>query len=86
MVYATNLGYPRIGPKRELKKALEDHWDGKIPEAELQRVARSLRKNNWLLQNELGLDHIPSNDFSYYDHVLDTAVMVGAVPHRYERG
>ncbi len=83
MAIATNLGFPRIGPRRELKKALEDYWSGKIGEKTLLEMGRAIRKNNWLLQKELGLHHIPSNDFSFYDHVLDTCAMVGAVPFRY---
>jgi 5-methyltetrahydropteroyltriglutamate--homocysteine methyltransferase len=83
MAIASNLGFPRIGPKRELKKALEDHWSGKIDEGALLDAGRSIRKENWTLQHSLGLQHVPSNDFSFYDHVLDTAVMVGAIPERY---
>ena len=83
MVLATNLGYPRIGLKRELKKALEDYWSGAAGEIELPETSRSLRRDNWLLQKTAGIDHIPSNDFSHYDHVLDTSVMVGAVPSRF---
>lgn len=83
MVFSTNLGYPRIGPKRELKTALEKYWSGQIDATELDRVAQSIRKENWTLQQQLGLQHIPSNDFSLYDHVLDTTAMLGAVPQRY---
>ena len=83
MVQATNLGYPRIGRSRELKKALEQFWSGKISEDALLEQAASLRKQHWLLQQSLGLQHIPSNDFSLYDQVLDTIAMVGAVPERY---
>jgi 5-methyltetrahydropteroyltriglutamate--homocysteine methyltransferase len=83
MVRATNLGYPRIGPKRELKKALEKIWSGGMTEAELDDVSRKIRQDNWRLQKELGVHHIPSNDFSLYDHVLDTIAMVGAVPSRF---
>jgi 5-methyltetrahydropteroyltriglutamate--homocysteine methyltransferase len=83
MVIATNLGYPRIGPRRELKKALESYWSGKLSQTDLLEQTRSLRQENWLLQQRLGLDHIPSGDFSLYDHVLDTAAMVGAVPVRF---
>ncbi|UCH83939.1 MAG: 5-methyltetrahydropteroyltriglutamate--homocysteine S-methyltransferase [Candidatus Latescibacterota bacterium] len=83
MVLATNLGYPRIGPKRELKKALEKYWAGKITESELEDVSQSIRQDNWRLQKDAGIDHIPSNEFSLYDHVLDTAAMVGAVPPRF---
>ncbi len=80
-----NLGYPRIGSKRELKKASESYWAGKILASELQQAAKSIRLHNWLLQKEAGIDVIPCNDFSYYDHVLDTALMVGALPERYHR-
>jgi len=83
MVQATNLGYPRIGAKRELKKALEQFWSGNLSETVLLEQTGSLRKQHWLLQQRLGLQHIPSNDFSLYDQVLDTIAMVGAVPARY---
>lgn len=83
MVQATNLGYPRIGAKRELKKALEQFWSGKMNEAALLEQAATLRKQHWLLQQQLGLTHIPSNDFSLYDSVLDTIALLGAVPKRY---
>jgi len=82
-VPATNLGFPRIGAQRELKRALEGYWSGELSAAQLRGAASSLRRERWLLQREHGIDHIPSNDFSLYDHVLDTAVMVGAVPDRY---
>jgi 5-methyltetrahydropteroyltriglutamate--homocysteine methyltransferase len=83
MVLATNLGFPRIGPRRELKQVLERYWAGSSSDAELLATARALRRQTWNLQAELGLDHIPCNDFSLYDHVLDTAAMVGAVPKRF---
>ena len=83
LVPATNLGFPRIGPLRELKRALEGYWAGRRSAVELQRDAAELRSQRWCRQRDLGIDHIPSNDFSFYDHVLDTAVMVGAVPDRY---
>jgi 5-methyltetrahydropteroyltriglutamate--homocysteine methyltransferase len=83
MVQASNLGYPRIGRKRELKHALEQFWSGKWSETELLEQAATLRRQHWQLQQHLGLTHIPSNDFSFYDHVLDTIAMVGAVPTRY---
>ncbi len=84
MVIAANLGLPRIGPKRELKKALESYWKGEIAETELQAVARSIRKQNWEMQKAAGIKQIPSNDFSFYDLMLDTICMVGAVPARYK--
>ncbi len=83
MTTSSNLGFPRIGPNRELKKALESYWAGRIGPADLESAAVELRKRNWLLQRDAGLHRIPSNDFSYYDHVLDTCAMVGAVPERY---
>jgi 5-methyltetrahydropteroyltriglutamate--homocysteine methyltransferase len=79
----STLGFPRIGLRRELKKALENFWAGKSTAADLQNSAADLRKTHWLLQKNLGVSHIPSNDFSLYDHVLDTSVMVGAVPEIY---
>src|SRR5271170_6267860 len=83
MVLASNLGFPRIGPKRQLKTALESFWNGKSSEDDLLAAAREIRLNSITIQCEKGLDHIPSNDFSFYDHVLDTIAMVGAVPKRY---
>jgi 5-methyltetrahydropteroyltriglutamate--homocysteine methyltransferase len=78
-----NLGYPRIGAKRELKRALEGYWKGASSAAHLQRVASTIRSANWRGQQEAGIDLIPSNDFSLYDHVLDTIALVGAVPPRF---
>ncbi len=83
MGISCNLGFPRMGVHRELKKALEAHWAGKLDEAGLREVGKVLKLNHWVLQKQLGVEHIPSNDFSLYDHVLDTAAMVGAVPERY---
>ena len=83
MVIAANLGYPRIGANRELKRAVESYWSGKIGEDELALVAAKIRSVNWQYQFEQGIRHIPSNDFSLYDQVLDTAIMVGAIPDRY---
>jgi 5-methyltetrahydropteroyltriglutamate--homocysteine methyltransferase len=83
MVLSTTLGYPRIGPKRELKKALEAYWKGQMSMMELEAAAKDLRLQNWNLQKSKGVDQIPSNDFSYYDLMLDTACAVGAVPERY---
>ncbi|EGP10087.1 5-methyltetrahydropteroyltriglutamate--homocysteine methyltransferase [Bradyrhizobiaceae bacterium SG-6C] len=77
------LGTPRIGPHRELKTALESFWSGKIDEAALVKTAAQLRADNWARQKARGVTVIPSNDFSFYDQVLDTSVMVGAVPAIY---
>ena len=83
MVKSANLGFPRIGANRELKKAVEAFWKGNISEQELQSVAKEIRINNWKLQQKAGLDIIPSNDFSFYDHILDFTATIGAVPKRY---
>src|SRR5262249_31375153 len=77
------LGTPRIGPRRELKLALENYWSGKSDENALLTTAAALRVANWARQQALGITVIPSNDFSLYDHVLDTSVMVGAIPEGY---
>jgi 5-methyltetrahydropteroyltriglutamate--homocysteine methyltransferase len=77
------LGTPRIGPRRELKLALENYWAGKSAETQLLEAAAGLRAANWARQKSLGVTIIPSNDFSLYDHVLDTSVMVGAIPDVY---
>ncbi|KAK4492307.1 hypothetical protein RD792_003110 [Penstemon davidsonii] len=77
------VGYPRMGPKRELKFALESFWDGKTSAEELQKVASDLRLSIWKQMADAGIKYIPSNTFSYYDQVLDTTAMLGAVPSRY---
>lgn len=79
-----NLGYPRIGSRRELKKACEAYWAGKISQTELLETGRQIRLHNWQLQQQAGIDLIPSNDFSLYDHVLDLSQTVGAIPARYQ--
>nr|WP_294794846.1 5-methyltetrahydropteroyltriglutamate--homocysteine S-methyltransferase [uncultured Mucilaginibacter sp.] len=78
-----NLGYPRIGGQRQLKKACEQYWAGKIQLGDLKEVARKIKNENWQTQLEAGIDLIPCNDFSFYDHVLDTSLMLGVIPHRY---
>ncbi|XP_076951270.1 5-methyltetrahydropteroyltriglutamate--homocysteine methyltransferase-like [Bidens hawaiensis] len=77
------VGYPRMGPKRELKFALESFWDGKSSAEDLQKVAADLRSSIWKQMSDAGIKYIPSNTFSYYDQVLDTTAMLGAVPARY---
>ncbi|KAI5674473.1 hypothetical protein M9H77_14837 [Catharanthus roseus] len=77
------VGYPRMGPKRELKFALESFWDKKSSAEDLQKVAADLRSSIWKQMADAGIKYIPSNTFSYYDQVLDTATMLGAVPPRY---
>lgn len=84
MTLKTNvLGYPRVGANRELKKAEEAYRAGKVSKEELLKTAAEIRKSNWLLQKEAGIDLIPSNDFSFYDQTLDLSLCVGAIPERY---
>ncbi|MBR1249804.1 5-methyltetrahydropteroyltriglutamate--homocysteine S-methyltransferase [Bradyrhizobium sp. AUGA SZCCT0169] len=78
-----SLGTPRIGPRRELKFALESFWSGTTDEKALIETGIGLRAANWARQKKLGVSIIPSNDFSFYDQVLDTCVMVGAIPKSY---
>src|SRR5699024_11194003 len=82
---STVLGYPRIGPNRELKRALESYWKSNSSEADLRETARKLRTDTWHTLRDAGLKSIPSNTFSYYDQVLDTAATFGAVPPRYSQ-
>jgi 5-methyltetrahydropteroyltriglutamate--homocysteine methyltransferase len=77
------LGYPRIGSHRELKKACEHYWSGKTSLQQLVKTGKELRQQNWTLQKNAGIDLIPSNDFSFYDQVLDMSLTVGAIPQRY---
>ena len=83
MVTSANLGFPRIGAHRELKKALESYWKGKTTREELLEVAKEMRLRHWDMQKKAGIDHIPSNDFSLYDQVLDMTATLGCVPDRY---
>ena len=77
------LGFPPIGAARELKRATEAYWSRKGSRDELLRVAADLRARHWRLQRDVGIDLPPSNDFSFYDRVLDTCALVGAIPARY---
>jgi len=77
------LGYPRIGNNRALKKASEKYWSGELSAEELLETGQVIRRKNWELQKEIGVDLIPSNDFSFYDQVLDLSVTLGAIPDRY---
>ncbi|MBN1499333.1 MAG: 5-methyltetrahydropteroyltriglutamate--homocysteine S-methyltransferase [Spirochaetes bacterium] len=76
-------GFPRMGENRELKKALEDYWSGKTGIDELQKISSELRKKHWMIQKDNGISLISCNDFSFYDSMLDTAVMINAVPERF---
>lgn len=78
-----NLGYPRIGSQRQLKKACEQYWAGKIGLDELNHTARKIKQENWQTQLDAGLDLIPCNDFSFYDQVLDMSLLLGVIPNRY---
>ncbi len=78
------LGFPRIGAQRELKKALENYWKNNITQEELLNCGRQLREASWKLQADTGLNFVTVGDFSYYDHILDTSVLLGVVPTRYK--
>ncbi|MEW2521046.1 5-methyltetrahydropteroyltriglutamate--homocysteine S-methyltransferase [Actinacidiphila alni] len=80
---ATVYGYPRQGAHRELKKAVEGYWKGRVTADALRATAAELRQSNWRQLADAGIHEVPTGDFSYYDHVLDTSVMVGAVPERH---
>ncbi|KRG09471.1 5-methyltetrahydropteroyltriglutamate--homocysteine methyltransferase [Virgibacillus soli] len=83
-ITSSNIGYPRIGEQREWKKALENYWNGNISQQELLKITKEIRLNGLRKQKELGIDLIPVGDFSLYDHVLDTALMFGIVPQRFQ--
>jgi 5-methyltetrahydropteroyltriglutamate--homocysteine methyltransferase len=83
MALSNISGFPRIGPARELKFATEGHWRGEVSADELLATGRELRLDNWRFMQSAGIDLIPSNDFSLYDHVLDAICLVGSVPDRY---
>ncbi|MGR3868851.1 5-methyltetrahydropteroyltriglutamate--homocysteine S-methyltransferase [Streptomyces graminifolii] len=80
---STVYGYPRQGQGRELKKAIEGYWKGRVDADALRTTAAELRRTNWRHLTEAGIHEVPTGDFSYYDHVLDTSVMVGAIPARH---
>lgn len=83
MVTSSVLGFPRIGAKRELKKATEGYWNGKVTAEELLQTGKDLRAHNWKLQKEAGVDSIASNDFSFYDQILDASYLFNVIPQRY---
>ncbi|MBC6309748.1 5-methyltetrahydropteroyltriglutamate--homocysteine S-methyltransferase [Listeria sp. FSL L7-1582] len=87
-VQSSNLGYPRLGEKREWKKALENYWNHKISEEQLLSETKELRLQALKKQQDKGIDLIPVGDFSFYDHILDTSITFGVVPKRfnYEAG
>lgn len=85
MVQSSILGFPRIGAQRELKKVTESYWAGKVSVEELLATGKQLRETNWNLQKAAGVDVIPSNDFSYYDQVLDLSLLFNVIPDRYTK-
>ena len=78
------IGFPRIGEKRELKKVLEKYWAKQTDFNEVKYVAEQLKKRHWNYQKEAKIEFISSNDFSYYDNMLDTSILLGAIPKRFE--
>ena len=82
-IHTHNLGYPRIGEHRELKKATESFWQGHTTLADLEAAGRLIRHRNWEKQRAAGIDLIPCNDFTFYDQMLDLSCLVGNVPARF---
>ncbi len=83
MALAHNLGFPRIGRDRELKKALEAYWKGELDEAGLRAVGRELRAAHWQVQKDAGIELLPVGDFAWYDQVLTHSLMFGVIPERF---
>lgn len=83
MTIAHNLGFPRIGAQRELKRAVEAYWAGQLDRTGLERTGRELRARHWAVQAGAGLDLLPVGDFSWYDQVLDMSALLGVVPPRF---
>ncbi|KAG1755595.1 cobalamin-independent synthase [Suillus lakei] len=84
MVSSSVLGFPRIGATREVKKAVEAYWAGKISAEDLIKAAADVKKSSWTSLKERGVDFIPSGEFSLYDHVLDHSAAFNAIPKRYQ--
>src|SRR5690606_22587499 len=85
-ILAHNLGFPRIGADRELKKAQEAYWKGETSQAELEAVGRELRQRHWQLQADAGLAFVPTGDFAWYDQVLTLSATLGNIPARHRKG
>jgi len=83
MAHIHNLGFPRVGKKRELKFAVEAYWRGELTQAELLEKGKVIRAENWAIQAEAGIELLPVGDFAWYDHVLNTSLLVGATPKRH---
>ncbi|OFW80657.1 MAG: 5-methyltetrahydropteroyltriglutamate--homocysteine S-methyltransferase [Alphaproteobacteria bacterium RIFCSPLOWO2_01_FULL_40_26] len=84
MLKTANLGFPRIGANRELKKAVENYWKKTLSVSDLQKEAATIRAKNWQTQKSAEIAFIPSNDFSFYDQTLDTIALFGAIPDRFK--
>lgn len=83
-IKTTNLGFPRLGHKREWKKAIESYWNNKITKAELDDTLQQLHRSNLVLQQNCNLDSVPVGDFSLYDHILDTSLLFNIIPTRFQ--
>ncbi|MEB6339006.1 5-methyltetrahydropteroyltriglutamate--homocysteine S-methyltransferase [Mammaliicoccus sciuri] len=83
-IKTSNLGFPRLGKKREWKKAIESYWAKKIDKAELDQTLQDLHKEILTIQKDHHIDHIPTGDFSLYDHVLDTSLLFNIIPERFQ--
>ena len=83
MIVTHNLGFPRIGPNRELKWAVEAYWRGELNQSQLLATGQQLRREQWQTQSAAGLDLIPVGDFSWYDQVLDMSLLLGVIPTRF---
>ncbi len=83
MTIIHNLGFPRIGAQRELKRAVEAYWAGKQTAEALERTGRELRARHWKLQADAGLKFVPAGDFAWYDQILEWTTLLGAVPARF---
>ncbi|MFZ1319818.1 MAG: 5-methyltetrahydropteroyltriglutamate--homocysteine S-methyltransferase, partial [Candidatus Nitrotoga sp.] len=83
MATTHNLGFPRIGAQRELKKALESYWNGQLDEASLLAIGKELRARHWAVQRDAGIALIPAGDFAWYDQMLNMTVLLGAAPERF---
>jgi 5-methyltetrahydropteroyltriglutamate--homocysteine methyltransferase len=79
------LGFPRMGADRELKKATEAYWGDKLSQEDLLKEGKRLRLEHWKIQKDAGIDVIPSNDFAFYDQVLDHIQLFGVIPERYSK-
>tara|TARA_Y100001956_G_C4111450_1_gene182650 strand:+ start:843 stop:1142 length:300 start_codon:yes stop_codon:yes gene_type:complete len=83
MAHIHNLGFPRVGKKRELKFAVEAYWRGQLTQTELTEKGKVIRAENWAIQAEAGIELLPVGDFAWYDHVLNSSLLVGAIPKRH---